>query len=48
MSGIQPPARERLFTTAARWRVNSPEKCHEYKKVTGSSDATHTYDSNKT
>ncbi|GHD31791.1 hypothetical protein [Nocardiopsis kunsanensis] len=36
-----------LFTSTARSVVQSAEQSHEYKKSSGSSDAAHTYDTNK-
>ncbi|WP_267241721.1 hypothetical protein [Streptomyces sp. PR69] len=43
-----PPVRttsfESLFTTKAHRRVQTPAECHEYKKVSGSSDGAKTYD----
>ncbi|MFK0296592.1 hypothetical protein ACIQU6_39825 [Streptomyces sp. NPDC090442] len=45
---IPPPKRarrfERLFTTKAQRRLQSPAETHEYKKKSGSSDGAKTYD----
>lgn len=50
---LVPPARrttsfEKLFTTKAHRRVQTPGECHEYKKVAGSSDGAKTYDTTAT
>ncbi|MFE7313841.1 hypothetical protein ACFU7T_12140 [Streptomyces sp. NPDC057555] len=43
-----PPTRvrhfEKLFTTKAHRRLQSPAETHEYKKKSGSSDGAKTYD----
>jgi hypothetical protein len=50
MDDFQPPSDtagrslEHLFVTRGRRRVSSPAESHEYKKISGSSDAAHTYD----
>ncbi|MEU1673839.1 hypothetical protein ABZ752_17660 [Streptomyces roseifaciens] len=53
MDDFVPPARrttsfEKLFTTKAHRRVQTPGECHEYKKVAGSSDGAKTYDTTAT
>ncbi|WP_199931138.1 hypothetical protein [Streptomyces sp. CB02923] len=49
MDDFSPPPKrttsfEKLFTTKATRRVQTPAECHEYKKVAGSSDGAKTYD----
>ncbi|MFF1717225.1 hypothetical protein [Streptomyces sp. NPDC058268] len=53
MDDLMPPAKrttctERLFTTKANRRVQTPGECHEYKKTSGSSDGAKTYDTTAT
>ncbi|MFD9861652.1 hypothetical protein [Streptomyces alboflavus] len=39
---------EKLFTTKAHRRIQTPAECHEYKKTSGSSDGAKTYDTTAT
>ncbi|MEV4434470.1 hypothetical protein [Streptomyces sp. NPDC049585] len=53
MNEFTPPLRrarsfERLFTTKAHRRVQTPAETHEYKKTAGSSDGAKTYDTTAT
>ncbi|MBH5335071.1 hypothetical protein IHE55_09790 [Streptomyces pactum] len=45
---MPPPKRttsfEKLFTTKAHRKVQTPAETHEYKKTSGSSDGAKTYD----
>ncbi|MEU2868525.1 hypothetical protein ABZ769_04880 [Streptomyces olivoreticuli] len=49
---VPPPKRarsfERLFTTKAHQRVQTPSESYEYKKTSGSSDGAKTYDTTAT
>ncbi|MEV1009170.1 hypothetical protein [Streptomyces sp. NPDC049881] len=53
MEAFTPPLKrvrhfEKLFTTKAQRRVQSPAETHEYKKTSGSSDGAKTYDTTAT
>ncbi|WP_176582934.1 hypothetical protein [Streptomyces marincola] len=53
MEDFTPPLKrvrnvEKLFTTKAQRRVQSPAETHEYKKTSGSSDGAKTYDTTAT
>jgi hypothetical protein len=49
LADFQPPAKasdafEHLFVTAAHYKIQTLAESHEYKKISGSSDAAMTYD----
>ncbi|MCC3767865.1 hypothetical protein [Streptomyces sp. UNOC14_S4] len=53
MNDFTPPVKrerrfEKLFTTKANRRIQSPAETHEYKKTAGSSDGAKTYDTTAT